>query len=109
MKTGRIYGPRARMTITLLFMVALGFTASCGFATGQTYGPCPGINSMPVTIAGPGGAIASAGGVTACAGTTGAIASAGGVTAGASALLPVAFAGPVAAVVPLQAGSPIII
>jgi hypothetical protein len=62
---------------------------------------------MPVTVAGPGGAIASAGGVTACAGIGGAVASAGGIAAGASTMFPMAFAGPVAPLSPYYAGLPI--
>jgi hypothetical protein len=89
-------GSKIRIVLTLAVVTAMGFTALCGVAAGQYLGPCPGLGGMPVTVAGPGGAIAGAGGVAACAGTAGAIASAGGVTAGASALFPVAFAGPIA-------------
>jgi hypothetical protein len=91
--TKRKLWSKVGIVLTLAFLTAMGFTALCGIAAAQYYGPCPG--GMPVTVAGPGGAIASAGGVTACAGVTGAIASAGGVAAGASAVFPVAFAGPI--------------
>lgn len=91
----------------LVLLTAVGFTAMCGFAASQCYGPYPGFSAMPVTVAGPGGAIASAGGVTACAGIGGAVASAGGIAAGASTLFPMAFAGPVAPFSPYQgAGLP---
>jgi hypothetical protein len=84
----------------LLLAAATGFATLCGFAAGQFYGPCPGYTAMPVTMAGPGGAVASAGGVTACADIAGAVASAGGIAAGANALIPAAFAGPVSPVSP---------
>jgi hypothetical protein len=89
-----------RPVLTVLFLTTVTFTALCGFAAGQCYGPCVGYNAMPVAVSGPCGAVASAGGVTACADATGAIASAGGVAAGASAIFPAAFAGPVAPFAP---------
>lgn len=93
--TERKYGSSVRMALILLVAAVLGCASFCDAAAGQFYGLCPVYTGMPVTVAGPGGAVASAGGVTACAGTTGAIASAGGIAAGASTLFPAAFAGPV--------------
>ncbi len=98
--TERMSGSKVRHALIISLITAVAFTILCGVAVGQFYGPCAGFGGIPVTVAGPGGAIASAGGVTACAGSTGAIASAGGVAAGASALFPVAFAGPVSPVSP---------
>jgi hypothetical protein len=109
LKAKRKSWSKVRIVLTLAFLTAVGFTALCGIAAGQYYGPCPGFSAMPLTVAGPGGAIASAGGVTALAGTTGAIASAGGVTAGASGLFPAAFDGPVVPVVPFHAACPVIV
>jgi hypothetical protein len=79
--------------LAISLATVLAFTALCGLAAGQFYSPYPEPFAMPVTAAGPGGAIASANGVTACSGPGGAIASAGPVTAGASAVFPAAFAG----------------
>lgn len=98
--TERMSGSKVRLVLTIAFVTTIAFTALYGIAAGQYCGLYPGSCGMPVTVAGPCGAIASAGGVTACAGTGGAVASAGGVTAGASALFPVAFAGPAAPLSP---------
>jgi hypothetical protein len=102
-----MFGSKVRIVLILVLLTATGFTALCGIAIGQCYGPYPGFSAMPVTVAGPGGAIASAGGVTACAGIGGAVASAGGIAAGASTMFPMAFAGPVAPLSPYYAGLPI--
>jgi hypothetical protein len=98
--TERMSVSRVRLVLTVSFLTAVAFTAFCGIAAGQYCGLYPGSCGMPVTVAGPCGAIASAGGVTACAGIGGAVASAGGIAAGSSALFPAAFAGPVAPLSP---------
>jgi hypothetical protein len=92
--TERMSGSLIRHVLTIAYVTTVAFTLICGIAAGQYCGPFPGYDAAPVAVSGPCGAIASAGGVTACAGIGGAVASAGGVTAGASALFPVAFAGP---------------
>jgi hypothetical protein len=98
--TERMSVSRIRIVLIISLLTAVAFTVFCGNAVGQYYGLYPGAYGMPVTAAGPCGAIASAGGVTACADVTGAVASAGGIVAGASALFPTAFAGPVAPISP---------
>jgi hypothetical protein len=105
--TKRMYRSKFRIVLLLVLLMVTGLTALCGFAAGQCYGPYPGFSGMPVTVAGPGGAIASAGGVTACAGIGGAVASAGGIAAGANTMFPMAFAGPVAPFSPYYTGLPI--
>jgi hypothetical protein len=102
-----MYRSKFRIVLILALLTATGFAALCGIATGQCYGPYAGFSAMPVTMVTPGGAIASAGGVTACAGVGGAVASAGGIAAVASTLFPMAFAGPVAPLSPYYAGLPI--
>jgi hypothetical protein len=100
LKAKRMSGSKVRIVLMLVFVTVTGFATLCGVAAGQYCGPYPGYSAMPVTVATPCGAIASAGGVTACAGIGGAVASAGGIVAGASSVFPAAFAGPVAPVSP---------
>lgn len=89
----------------LLLMAAMGSMTFYGIAAGQVCRPCTGLG-LPVTAAGPGWAIASAGGATAGADVTGAVAVAGGVMAGASAVYPAAFAEPVTPLSPYCSACP---
>ena len=98
--TKRMFGSKIKIALALIFIATVGCTVACGMAAGQYCGPCAGFSGMPVTMATPCGAIASAGGVTACSDATGAVASAGGLTVGSSSLFPAAFAGPIASVSP---------
>lgn len=96
----RMFKSRVKIVLLLIFIATMGFTAICSLAAGQFCMPYAGFSPLPVTMATPGGAIASAGGVTACSDMTGAVASANGLTVGSSALFPAAFAGPIASVSP---------
>ena len=96
----RMFRSRVKIALLLIFIATMGFTAICSTAAGQFCGPYAGFSALPVTMATPCGAIASAGGVTACSDVTGAVACANGLTVGSSALFPGAFAGPVASISP---------